>query len=33
VVINAGARGTLVRLALKDLIELTDAIVSDIRTG
>jgi Cys-tRNA(Pro) deacylase len=33
VVINAGARGTLVRLALKDLIELTDAIVIDIRTG
>ncbi len=33
VVINAGARGTLVRLALKDLIELTDAIVTDIRTG
>jgi prolyl-tRNA editing enzyme YbaK/EbsC (Cys-tRNA(Pro) deacylase) len=25
--------GSLVRLALKDLIELTDAIVADIRTG
>jgi Cys-tRNA(Pro) deacylase len=33
VVINAGARGTLVRRALKDLIGLTDAIVVDIRTG
>ncbi len=33
VVINAGARGTLVRLALKDLIELTAATVADIRTG
>jgi len=33
VVINVGARGTLVRHASKDLIELTDAIVADIRTG
>jgi len=32
-VINAGARGTLVRLATKDLIRLTDAIVADIRVG
>ena len=32
-VINAGARGTLVRLATEDLIRLTDAVVADIRTG
>ena len=32
-VINAGGRGTLVRLATKDLIRLTDAIVADIRVG
>ena len=32
-VINAGARGTLVRLATKDLVRLTDATICDIRTG
>lgn len=32
-VINAGARGTLVRLATSDLIRLTDATVCDVRTG
>ena len=31
VVINAGARGTLVRLAVVDLIALVDAMVADIR--
>ena len=31
-VINAGARGTLVRLATADLIRATDAILVDIRT-
>ena len=32
-VINAGARGTLVRLATADLIELTDATLADIRAA
>ncbi len=32
VVINAGARGTLVRPATADLIRMTDATVADIRT-
>jgi Cys-tRNA(Pro)/Cys-tRNA(Cys) deacylase len=32
-VINAGARGTLVRLATADLIELTGATLADIRAG
>jgi Cys-tRNA(Pro)/Cys-tRNA(Cys) deacylase len=32
-VINAGARGTLVRLATEDLIRLTDATVADVRAG
>ncbi len=32
VVINAGARGTLVRLATADLVRITDATVADIRT-
>jgi Cys-tRNA(Pro) deacylase len=32
-VINAGARGTLVRLSTADLIELTDAVVADVRTA
>ncbi|MEA3239386.1 MAG: aminoacyl-tRNA deacylase [Candidatus Bipolaricaulota bacterium] len=31
VVINAGARGTLVRLATTDLIDATHAIIADIR--
>jgi len=31
VVINAGARGTLVRLATTDLISITHAIIADIR--
>jgi len=31
VVINAGARGTMTRLATDDLIRLTDATVADIR--
>jgi Cys-tRNA(Pro)/Cys-tRNA(Cys) deacylase len=30
-VINAGARGTLVRLATTDLIAVTDALVADVR--
>ena len=30
-VINAGARGTLVRLATADLIAVTDAILADVR--
>ncbi len=32
-VINAGARGTMVELATVDLIHLTNAVVADIRTG
>ena len=32
-VINAGARGTLVRLATTDLIRVLDASIADIRTG
>ena len=32
-VINAGARGTLVRLATADLIELTGATHADVRAG
>jgi len=32
-VLNAGARGTLVRLAASDLIRTLDASVADIRTG
>jgi len=32
-VINAGARGTLVRIATVDLIRVLDASVADIRTG
>ena len=32
-VINAGARGTLVRLATADLIRVLNASVADIRTG
>lgn len=32
IVINAGARGTLVRMATRDLIALTNAVVADIRT-
>jgi len=31
IVINAGARGTMIRLATKDLIRLTGATVADIR--
>ena len=31
-VINAGARGTLVRLATADLIRLTDATIADVRS-
>jgi len=31
VAVNAGARGTLVRLATADLVRLTDATVADIR--
>jgi len=31
VVINAGARGTLVRLAMDDLVRLVDATMADIR--
>jgi Cys-tRNA(Pro)/Cys-tRNA(Cys) deacylase len=30
-VINAGARGTLVRIATRDLVSVTEAIVADIR--
>lgn len=32
VVINAGARGTMIRLATDDLVRLTHAVVADIRT-
>jgi Cys-tRNA(Pro)/Cys-tRNA(Cys) deacylase len=32
-VVNAGARGTLVRLATRDLVELTDALIADVRTA
>ena len=32
-VVNAGARGTLVRLATNDLVRVTDATIADIRTG
>ena len=32
-VVNGGARGTLVRLATGDLVRLTDATIADIRTG
>jgi len=32
-VVNAGARGTLVRLATRDLTRLTDATIADVRTG
>jgi len=32
-VINAGARGTLVRLATSDLVRALDASIADIRTG
>jgi len=32
-VINAGARGTLVRLATSDLIRVLNASIADIRTG
>ena len=31
VVINAGARGTMIRLAMDDLVRLSDAAVTDIR--
>ena len=33
VVINAGARGTLVRLKTSDLIQILDASIADIRIG
>jgi len=32
-VLNAGARGTLVRLATQALIDVTEATVADLRTG
>ena len=32
-VINAGARGTMIEMATGDLVRLTNAVVADIRTG